>query len=269
MGKKLFARFIMLLLSSFVWFGVANAAKSDYMLGPGDVVKITVYGHPDMATESRISQSNAITFPLVGEVRIGGGTAADAEAGIAKLLEQGGYIKQPHVNVIVTLFRSQQISVLGEVNRPGKYPVEGKSTLLDILVLAGGINQLGADSVVLVRTGKDDVSRKTDIDLLGMFKTGDLSANVEVFNDDVIYVPRASQFYIYGEVQRPGAFRLERNMIVMQALSVGGGLTLRGSANRVFIKRRNGKGEIQTLEAPGLIQPLQADDVIFVKESLF
>jgi polysaccharide export outer membrane protein len=262
--------FIALCFSMIVlaFASVVEAAKKDYILGPGDIVRITVYDHQDMTTESRISERNAVTFPLIGEVKIGGGSAAAAEAAIARQLEQGGFVRKAQVNVIVVQFHSQQISVLGQVNKPGKYPLEAASTVVDLLALAGGVNQIGADSAILVRQGEQGAVRK-QIDLQELFQTGNMSTNLEVLNDDVIFVPRAPQFYIYGEVQRPGAFRLERNMTAMQALSVGGGLTLRGSEKGVTIKRRDAKGEVQTLPAPGLTQLLQADDVIHVKESLF
>jgi polysaccharide export outer membrane protein len=257
-----------LVLLAFVFTPFAHAAKKDYILGPGDIVRITVYDHQDMTTEARISERNAITFPLIGEVKIGGGSSGAAETAIAKQLAQGGFVKQAQVNVVISQFHSQQISVLGQVNKPGKYAIETASNVADLLAIAGGVNQIGADNAVLVRQS-DSGTVKKEIDLIALLQSGDISQNMEVMNDDVIFVPRAQQFYIYGEVQRPGSFRLERNMTVMQALSVGGGLTQRGSEKGVTIKRRDAKGEVQTLPAPGLTQLLQADDVIYVKESLF
>lgn len=264
--RVLFSSLIVLLAFAFSPF--AHAAKKDYILGPGDIVRITVYDHQDMTTESRISERNAITFPLIGEIKIGGGSTAAAEVAVATQLEQGGFVKKAQVNVIVVQFHSQQISVLGEVNKPGKYPLEAASTVVDLLALAGWVNQAGADTAILVRQSEQGAVRKK-IDLQELFQSGDMSTNLEVLNDDVIFVPRAPQFYIYGEVQRPGTFRLERNMTAMQALSVGGGLTLRGSEKGVTIKRRDANGEVQTLSAPGLTLLMQADDVIHVKESLF
>ena len=238
----------------------AAADRKDYQLSPGDVVKITVYDHPDLATEARLNESGGTSFPLLGEIKLGGGTVQQAEANIARSLEQGGFIKHAQVNLIVLQFRGQQVNVLGQVNRPGRYPIEQASSLTDILALAGGVGGGGADQIVLIRRngGKDE---RHVIDTLEMFLDGKLAKNTEVTGGDVIYVPRYPQIYIYGEVQRPGAFRLERNMSVVQALSVGGGLTQRGTQRGIRVMRRGQGGQTQTLEV-ALSDLLKPDDVI-------
>jgi polysaccharide export outer membrane protein len=170
--------------------------------------------------------------------------------------------------VIVSQFLSQQISVIGQVNKPGKYPLDKASTVTDLLAMAGGVNLNGGDTAVVIRTGKDGKkeSRK-EIDLYTLFQKGE-SENVDVFGGDIIYVPRASVFYIYGEVQRPGMYRLERNMTVAQAISVGGGLTPKGTENRLEVKRRDEKGAMQLVDME-LHEQLRADDVLYIKESWF
>jgi polysaccharide biosynthesis/export protein len=243
------------------------AAGRDYLLGPGDSVKVSVYEQPDLTTETRISEAGTISFPLLGQVVIGGGTTAAAENAIAKELKDQKLVKQPHVSVAVTQYRSQQISVLGQVNKPGKYSIEATSTLADLLALAGGVAPTGADTATLIRQGPGGAAKK-EIDLLALLQAGDFSKNLEVRNGDVIYVPRAPQFYIYGEVQRPGAYRLERNMTVMQGLSVGGGLTPRGTERGITVKRRGGNGEPKAVDLK-LTDMLAPDDVVVVKESLF
>jgi polysaccharide biosynthesis/export protein len=257
-------------LALLFWLLVAfaHAASKDYILGPGDAVKVTVYEQPDLTTEARISEAGAINFPLLGQVTVGGTTTAAVEATIAKLLRDGKFVKQPHVNVGVTQYRSQQISVLGYVSKPGKYALEGPSTVADLLALAGGVTQEGADRATLTRQGTDNHTAKKEIDLLALLQTGDAAHNMAVANGDVLYVPRAPVFYIYGEVQKPGVYRLERHMSVVQALSVGGGLTGRGTERGIKIKRRGADGRPQTIE-PSLSDLLTPDDVIYVKESLF
>lgn len=245
----------------------AAADRKDYQLGPGDVVKITVYDHPDLATEVRLNESGGASFPLLGEIKLGGGTAQQAEANIARGLEQGKFIKNAQVNLIVMQFRGQQVNVLGQVNRPGRYPIEQASSLADILALAGGVGGNGADQIVLIRRNSGKGERQT-IDTLEMFLDGKLAKDMEVAGGDVIYVPRYPLIYIYGEVQRPGAFRLERNMSVVQALSVGGGLTQRGTQRGIRVMRRSQDGQTQSLEV-ALSDALKPDDVIYVKESLF
>lgn len=243
----------------------ANAAEVP--LGPGDVVRVAVYGSPDLSLETRVSEGGAITFPLVGHVAVGGLTVAAAEKKIGGLLESGGYLKKAQVNIIVSQLASQQVSVLGQVNRPGRYPVDGKRSVLDMLALAGGISADGGDVVSLVRTRNGKTTRE-NLDVVQMVRTGALEGNIDVAGSDMIFVERAPRFYIVGEVQRPGAFRVERQMTVLQALSAGGGLTARGSNNGLRVTRKDPAGNPVTFE----VKPsdlVQVDDVITVRESWF
>lgn len=171
------------------------------------------------------------------------------------------------MNIIVTLLQSQQISVLGQVNRPGRYPVDGKRSVMDMLALAGGMNPDGGDTISLIRT-RNGVASKDVIDVIEMIRSGDMNRDFDLAPNDVIYVERAPRFYIYGEVQRPGAFRLERGMTVQQALSVGGGLTPRGTERGLRVKRRDRNGEPQFIKVRH-DDVLQTDDVVYVQESWF
>ena len=322
----------------------------DYILGAGDLVRINVYGSPDMQTEARLSAAGTITFPLIGEVKLGGSSPKTSENKIAQLLEQGGFVKKAQVNLVVLQYQSQFVSVLGDVYKPGKYSLDRPSTLSDLLALAGGITPNGSDMVTLIRTesGKttrqdfdlrnlitkadaasnpqvsgDDIiyvnarevsvlgqvnrpgkysvvsgvrtvldflsqaggvsssgadkivvitkrngkTKKHEIDVDQLYRKGDTSENFDMTDGDSIYVPRMPVFYIYGEVQRPGAFRLERNMNLAQALSTGGGLSARGTERGIKIKRQV-NGVLETLRA-NASDLLQADDVVFVGESLY
>src|ERR1700730_12330768 len=244
-------------------------AQSHELLGEGDIVGIGVFQTPDLTPDARISERGSISFPLVGEVVIGGLTPADAEARIAQQLSRGKFVCRAQGNLSVLQVRSRQVSVLGQVGRPGRYPLDDvSSNLTDILALAGGINPSGDDNVVVMlnRNGKPT---RTSIDVPAMYRTGDLSHNVRLQNGDVIYVERAPQFYIYGEVQRAGAYRLDPDMTVMQALSVGGGLTVRGTLRELEIHRRMPDGQIQDLSAVRLTDPVQPNDVVLVRERLF
>lgn len=244
-----------------------SAAESDIVLGAGDVLRISVFEQPDLSLEVRISESGTITYPLIGEVKVGGQTPAAAERKIASMLETGGYLKSPHVNIIVAQLQSQQASVLGQVNRPGRYPLDSAKSLADVLALAGGVASEGGDLITIVRKGEVGTSREV-VDLASMMRDGDLAKNITVAGGDIIYVERAPRFYIYGEVQRPSQYRLEHNTTVIQALAMGGGLSLRGTEKGMKIKRRDSFGTIQVLDAKhdDLLQP---DDVVYVKESLF
>ena len=246
----------------------AQATESrDYVLGAGDVIRINVFDRPEMTTETRVSETGKIRFPLIGDIDVGGQSTGEVEKRIADLLISGNYLRKPQVSVIVMTYRSQQISVLGQVNRPGRYPLEQPSKLSDMLATAGGIAPSGADTVKLVRyiQGRPQLM---EFDQTQMFEAGQLDKDISVRGGDVIYVPRVPVFYIYGEVQRPGQFRLEANMTVMQALSVAGGITLRGTVKNMRLNRRDAKGNMVTLP-PDMNDLVQPNDVIYVRESLF
>ena len=245
-----------------------DTAQGREVLGPGDSVRITVFQNPDLTAETRISDRGSIVFPLIGEVKLNGLTVAEAGSRIADQLKRGNFIVNPQVTVAVMQVRSRLVYVLGEVTRPGTYPLEENGTrLTDILTLAGGVSASGGNTVtvVLTRGGKTE---KREIDVPAMFRSGNLAENIEIANGDTLYVQRAPVFYIYGEVQHAGVFRLEPNMVVMQALSLGGGLTARGSEKKISIQRRLANGKFARLEAR-LTDPINVDDIIHVSESLF
>ncbi|ODU12576.1 MAG: polysaccharide export protein EpsE [Thiobacillus sp. SCN 64-35] len=256
-----------LMLCALLLTAPAWSADNDYRMGTGDVLHITVYGQPDLTTDARVSETGTITFPLIGDVKMADITPAQGETEIAQRLSKGGFIIKPFVTLNVVQYRSQHISVLGRVNRPGQYTLEKISRVTDALALAGGIIIDGADTVTLVRT-RDGKTTYHDIDMVALFKPGGEASNELIQDGDIINVARQPMFYIYGEVQRPGAFRLEQNMSVVQALSQGGGLTQRGTQRGIKILRRDTKGMLQELDAQ-LADPVKKDDVIYVKESLF
>jgi polysaccharide export outer membrane protein len=260
-------RFLQWMIAAMLVCAAGLAGAADIVLGPGDVVKASVYGSPDLAIETRVSEGGSLTFPLLGEVQVGGLTTQQAEKKIGSLLEKGGYLKKAQVNLLITTLASQQVSVLGQVNRPGRYPVDGPRKVLDLLALAGGVGAEGSDMVTLVRTRNGKVSRET-LDVVDMVRKGELNRDYEVTGGDIIFVERAPRAYITGEVNRPGPFRIERSMTVQQALSAGGGLTPRGTERGLRITRRDAGGVEHTIDVKGNDQ-VQVDDVITVKESWF
>jgi polysaccharide biosynthesis/export protein len=341
-----------LLLTLFfgLWLQMGHAVEqaANYVLGPSDVLRISVFNNPDLLLETRISEAGLITFPLVGEVKVGGISVSAAEKRIAEKLEKGGYLKKPQVNILVVEFQSKLVSVLGSVLKPGRYPMTQETSLADLLALVGGVTPDGSDiititdkdgnkqdvdlskmgtnnepvqemkmvggetiyvnsknitvmgqvlrpgkysissgvrtvadfltmaggvaptgsDVITVITNRDGQNKRFEVDVDELFKTGNPEKNIELQSGDSIYVPQAPMVYVYGEVQRPGAFKIQRNMTVMQVISQGGGLTPRGTQRGIKINRRNAKGETETIK-PELTDLVQADDVLFVKESLF
>jgi polysaccharide export outer membrane protein len=225
-------------------------------LGVGDALRVTVFQQPDLTTEARVTEKGTITLPLVGEVKVAGLSTTDAGRQIAKELKEGKFLKNPQVSVAVTTVRSRQVNVLGMVARPGRYPLDDTSSqLADVIAAAGGIAEGGSEFVTLVREGK---SQKMPV----------MAKGVYLKNGDTIHVDRAPVFYIYGEVARSGAYRLEPNMTVMQAIAAGGGITPRGSDRRLKLRRADTKGKVVETDTT-LQDHVKADDVIYVRESIF
>jgi polysaccharide biosynthesis/export protein len=253
----------------FVGAGPATAAEvsPDYVLGAGDVVRVAVFQSPDLTLETRVTETGTITYPLLGSLKLGGLSVAKAEDVIARGLRDGNFIKQPQVTLVVMQVRGNQVSVLGMVNRPGRFPIDITGMRMsELLALAGGVAAGGSDVVTLsfTRTGKP---WRVEVDMPALLARGQGEDPV-VGNGDVIFVDRMPTIYIYGEVQRPGALRLERDMSVMQALAAGGGLTLRGTEKGLRVHRKTSDGKLLASQ-PALDDRLQDGDVLFVRESLF
>lgn len=266
----------------FVWqlFGVLAAqcigvlalaqtpAAVEPVLGAGDTVHITVYQNPDLTVDARLSDAGQISMPLIGNVALGGLTVPGAQSKIEKLLRDGGFVNAPQVTVQTMQIRSNQVSILGQVNRPGRYPIEAVgSKVSEMIAAAGGVLPGGADVLTLVGT-RNGKPIQLDIDLPAVLEGGHAELDAAVANGDIIYVDRAPSYYIYGEVQHPGQFRLERGMTLMQAVAQGGGLTPKGTERGIRVSRRDGSGAVKSVEL-GLNDPVRRDDVIYVSESLF
>lgn len=239
----------------------------DYPLGPGDILRVQVFQNPDLMVETRVSETGVITYPLIGTIEIGGLTITAAEKKIAAALKNGGFVQQPQVNIIVLQMRGSQVSVLGQVNRAGRFPLETLSRVSDMIAAAGGTTTIGDDFAIVtgLRNGK---SFRKVIDIPAIYLDEKSEDNIYLLGGDTIYVHRAPLFYIYGEAQRPGAYRIERGMTVMQALAQGGGPTMRGSEWRLRLHRKNGDGVVEKI-SPEMTDLVMPNDIIYVRESIF
>jgi polysaccharide export outer membrane protein len=237
-------------------------------IGVGDMVRVTVFRNPELTTETRVSDQGTISFPLLGDVPVAGMTPSQVSKKIADKLSSGRYVVNPEVQVTMMQVNSRQVSVLGNVNKPGRYPIDNvNARLTDFIAAAGGVAAPGSDlvTVVSVRDGK---ASKKDVDLSQMFVSGNIDANLDLQPGDTIYVHRAPMVYVYGEVQKAGAYRLEPHMTVMQAIAMGGGLTPRGTQRGLKIHRRGADGKIEAINARPTDE-VRVDDVVYVDESLF
>jgi polysaccharide export outer membrane protein len=247
----------------------AVGVPSEYRLGAGDVVRIVVFQNPDLLLEGRIAETGVLSYPLLGSIRLGGLSVTEAERLITDGLKKGNFVKQPQVTVVVLQVRGNQASVLGQVNRPGRYPIEvADMRLSDLIATAGGIAPGGTDIVVVtgLREGKP---LRYEVDLPTLFAAGGRDKDIQILNGDTVFVDRQQLVYIYGEVQRPGAMRLERDMTLMQVLANGGGLTLRGTAKGIKVHRRDAAGAVQEVKELPMAEKMRDGDVVFVRESLF
>jgi polysaccharide export outer membrane protein len=247
----------------------APLASAEYRLGAGDVMRVSVYQNPDLTLETRVSENNVVSFPLLGSIKVGGLSVTQAEQLITDGLKKGNFVKNPQVTIVVLQVKGNQASVLGQVNRPGRYPIEtADMRLTDLIANAGGVVS-GAGSETLVLTGKrNGQPYRAEIDLPGIFAVGGGAQDVFIQHGDVIWVDRAPMVYIYGEVQRPGPMRLERGMTLMQSLATGGGITQRGTEKGIRVHRKNADGKVEIIQLP-MDESLKDGDVVYVKESLF
>ncbi len=261
-----FSKYTLLLMLLAALFLAKQSLAAD-VIGSDDVLRISVYGYEDLKTETRVSADGRITFPLVGEIEATGKSNMELEKAIAERLSMKGFIQDAQVNVTVLERVSQQISVIGYVNKPGRYSLNTDSSILDLIAMAGGINDMGDMKAVLTRNAEG----KPETMLLDLRIYLEGMKNIVPFKlqqGDLLYIPKAPMFYVYGEVQRPGSYRLEEDTTVVKSLSIAGGLTLRGSENRIVIKRKDETGKLNEIDAE-LSDDLMQEDVIYVKERWF
>lgn len=250
--------------------GAQNAPPpgGDYKLGPGDAIRVQVYQNPDLMVEARVSESGSINYPLIGNVSLGGLSIGQAEGRIAQALRSSNILKAPQVNIVLLQVRGNQVSVLGQVAKPGRFPLETFNVRVsDMLAAAGGVTPLGDDTLVVTGTREGKPFRKV-IDVPALFAGTRTEDDIVLASGDTIYVSKAPIFYIYGEAQKPGPYRIERGMTVMQALAQGGGTTNRGSQDRMRLHRTRADGTVVQTE-PKLTDPVQPGDVLYVRESIF
>jgi polysaccharide export outer membrane protein len=247
----------------------------NYVVGPADVLRVNVFGEPQMSGAFRIENDGYFSYPFLGRVPAGGRAVADVAA-LLRLRLADGYLRDPQVTVEVEVFRSQSVFVMGEVRSPGKYVLSGAVTLLDALAQAGATTASAGDEVLILHPNGGiiaDVPTLPDrpdalIEHINLreIEDGRLSRNVMIRDGDTIFVPRVDRFFVVGMVRNPGSFPLERNMTVLQAISTAGGITERGSNRRLKIQRIvNSKRKELAAKPTDIVQP---GDTIVVPQRL-
>ena len=248
-----------------------------YVAGATDVLTIRVLGEPDLTGNYTVDSDGTITFPFLQRVPVAGRTMKEIEALITKLLD-GDYIRKPQVSATIATYRSRSIFVLGEVKQPGRYTIEGQTTLLEVIAQAGSFTQTAGPTMNLLRY-KDGIAgivagtpvspgdpRAAEVMRINLddLREGRLQANVILQDGDTLFVPQADLFYVTGFVRTPGQFPLRPGMSVQQALAAAGGLSERGSDRGITILRKvNGKDvEIKVK----MTDPVKPNDTIKVRQ---
>jgi len=180
------------------------------------------------------------------------------------VLRSAGYIVKPSVSILVTQYVSHRFTILGEVNKPGRYPLDSQTSLLDALAIATGVTPSAGDTVLLTR---DNTQVTYSVAQLAGESDPD-KRNIWLKAGDVLFIPR-SQVFVLGEVQRPGNFRLEPGMTVMQAISVAGGFSSKASHSSIKITRKLADGSSKEMKSVSLSDALSVNDVVYVEESWF
>jgi len=249
-------------------FGLGPAyALPEYVVAPGDIMRVSVFKNPDLSLDLRVSAAGTISYPLLGSVSMAGLTLPEAERKIAGLLKDGGFVLSPQVSILMTQAYGNLVSVIGEVKNPGRYSMEASGGQLSgMLATAGGIAPTGADIVIVTGTRAGKPFRR-EIDIVKM-SGGESADDIALAGGDTLFVGRAPLFYIYGQVQKPGQVRLERSMTVIQALAAGGGVTGKGTSRGIVRHRRDASGKIKE-ENVSMDDDVRDQDVIYVRESLF
>jgi polysaccharide biosynthesis/export protein len=247
--------------------------RSKLRIGAGDLLDVSIYGVSDFHQEARVNESGDIDLPLIGGEHVGGSGVEEAQTMIAKSLVDGGYYRDPHVTVLIKEFSSERVSILGEITKPGMYPIVGTRTLLDLVSEAGGFTAKAGDEITITHRDEPNDPRTVKLSTEpGKAMTG----NVEIDPGDTVVVAKAGIVYVVGDVGRPGGFVMENNapMTVLQAIAMASGTNRTAALNSARIVRRTPAGltEVkiplkQILAAKTTDMPMYAEDILFIPGS--
>ena len=259
----------------FTTASVSTPESLDYRLGPGDLIKVTVFEAPEMNSEVRVSSRGTVTLPMLSVVDIFELTALEAEKKIEGLLKEK-YLQDPHVTVYISEHLSRQITLVGALKNPGTFDYISKKCLLDVMALAGGLSDDAGEIVYITRenakTGKPD---NYVVDLDDLVKKGKMEYNITILGGDVVFVPQAGHCFVDGAVRKPGIYPLKSNLTITEAIALAGGLANYAEEDEIKLIRYVGEGKRDIVrlnynelrEGQGDTIYLQDQDIIFVELS--
>ena len=243
-------------------------------LGNGDLVEVGVYNVPELSSRVRIDSNGNLYLPLIDYVHVAGLTLDEAQRVVEKRLDDGGFVKNPHVTIFVSEYASQGVSVLGEVTKPGVYPVLGDQQLLDLISSAGGLTDRAGHVVTITHRNEQDKPVTVE---LSKNLTDTAQSNVDIRPGDTIIVHKADVVYVVGAVNRPSGLLIDRgNLTVLQAIALAGGTTGTSKLNGARIIHKGPDGMTETrvplkkiLQARAPDITMKPDDILFVPSSVF
>ncbi len=243
-----------------------DASTKNYVIGPEDMLEVTVWGHNDLTRTVAVSADGYFSFPLIGRIKAGGLTIRSLENKIAKVLDKD-YIVNPQVTISVKAFRSKKVFILGEVVKPGAHYLSKSDTLLEVISEAGGVTQGAGREIMIVRPLSGATQQPASLDSknsqiikvdLRALLSGDTEKNIKVQNNDTIYVPKTSVFSVFGEVRKPGSYPLEKETSILEAISIAGGPSQDADPQKLELLRK--KDEVQNKIILNIKQLLNATE---------
>jgi polysaccharide export outer membrane protein len=222
-----------------------SGGAQEYTIGPGDVLKVTVWGHDDLSKEYPVTLDGRVPFPLVGSVPAAGLTTTQFATRLRDLLEKD-YLVDPQVIVSVKEYLSKKVHVLGDAEKPGLVYLTGPTTLLEVLSKAGGLSKTAGKDVLVVRPIPSGGNTILRIDLRKVH-AGDTKDNILVDNGDMMFVPKASAIFVLGEVTRAGTFPLDKETSALEAITLAGGFSNAAAPSGVKVLRRTPEGRQETI----------------------
>lgn len=250
----------------------SSASEAPALIGAGDLLNVSIFGVPDYVQEVRVDDSGQVTLPFIGEVKLAGMSVSDAEILVAKRLADRGMFKDPQVNIVQKEYIAQNATILGEVQKPGLYPVTGKRTLFDMISAAGGASTKAGDTAVITHRGHPDTPETVH---LTYDANGLQNSNVPISAGDTIVISKAGIVYVVGDVRVPTGVILENpNLTVLKALAMAQGTnpTAAQDKSRIIRHTATGQDEIpvplkKILSAKAPDPPLLPDDILFIPGS--
>jgi polysaccharide export outer membrane protein len=268
-------RVLLRVVTALILLSRVVAAQTDYTIGNQDVVTIMVYDQAELSGKFTVDPDGTLTFPLLGRLKAGGLTLRALEEDLKKRLADG-YLRNPQVSVSMETYRSQRIFVMGEVRAPGAYQLAGDTTIIEAIARAGSTTPQAADEVMIVRPKEGQTSgpvmpNDSDSTVIRVnlrdIQEGALSKNIQLRDGDTLVVQKARSVYVFGQVKTPGAYPIDKDTTVLQALSLAGGVTDRGSTGKVKIVRTvEGKKKEIKVKLTDMAEP---GDTIIVAERFF